>query len=99
MRKLLSLTLVAALGVSAAALSSPAKAGVVVGVGVPGVVVAAPVPAPVVGFPSVVAAYPRPWAYGYAPWWGVRAGFGPGFYGYRGGFGFHGPVVRGGWHR
>ena len=42
MRKLTSLALVAALGVSAAAFAKPADAGVVVGVGLPGAAVVAP---------------------------------------------------------
>ncbi|MGD0501320.1 MAG: hypothetical protein ABSD02_01145 [Steroidobacteraceae bacterium] len=86
MRKLASFALIAALGVSTVALSVPAEAGVVVGVGLPGVVVA-PGVAPGVGYPAVgvyTAYYGR--YYPHRFWYpGVRYGYG--YYhhgGYRG---------------
>jgi hypothetical protein len=66
MRQLASFALIGALGLGAAALSAPADAGVVVGVGVPGVVL---------GPPAVrVAAYPPVSV-------GVPVGVYPAFYG------------------
>ena len=81
MRKFTSLALVAFLGLGAAALSRPAEAGVVVGVGVglPGVAVG--VPAPVVGAVPVVypagAYYRYPHAY---PGWRYGYGWHRGWY-------------------
>jgi hypothetical protein len=70
MRTFTSLALVAALGLGAAVLSKPADAGVVVGVGLPGVALG--VPAPVVApLPVVYSGYYRyphvypGWRYGY----------------------------------
>jgi hypothetical protein len=75
MRKLTSLALVAALGLGAAALSKPADAGVVVGVGLPGVAVVAPpvvAPAPVVAPVGFYYRYPH----FYPGWYGGRYGYG-----------------------
>jgi hypothetical protein len=69
MRKSACFALIGALGVAAAALSAPADAGVVVGVGVPGVVLAPPV-VPVAYPPIGVSA-------------GVPVGVYPAFYGHR----------------
>lgn len=94
MRKLLGLTLAVMLGAAAGFVSSPARAGVVVGIGLPAPVVVAP---PVVGV-GPVAVYPRFWGYAY-PWGhpvypGWRAGW------YRGGWGYHGyHGYHGGWRR
>ena len=64
MRIFTSLALVAALGLGAATLSKPAEAGVVVGVGLPGVAVG--VPAPVVApVPVVYPGWGPGWRYGY----------------------------------
>ena len=76
MRTFTSLALVAALGLGAATLSKPAEAGVVVGIGLPGVAVG--LPAPVVAPVPVV--YP-----GYYRYPHVYPGWGPGWrYGYGG---------------
>jgi hypothetical protein len=61
MRTFTSLALIAALGLGAATLSKPADAGVVVGVGLPGIAVG--VPAPVVAPLPVV--YPGYYGHGY----------------------------------
>ena len=67
MRTFTSLALIAALGLGAATLSKPADAGVVVGVGLPGIAVG--VPAPIVAPLPVVYPgyyrYPHGWRYGY----------------------------------
>jgi hypothetical protein len=77
MRTFTSLALVAALGLGAATLSKPAEAGVVVGVGLPGVAVG--VPAPLVAPVPVV--YPGYYRYPHV----VYPGWGPGWrYGYGG---------------
>ena len=83
MRKLASFALVAAVGLSAAALAGPADAGVVVEVGVPRVVVAPPSVA--VYGPSAVAVGAFPGYYGrYYPhryfYPAARFGYGGGFY-------------------
>jgi hypothetical protein len=69
MRTFTSLALVAALGLGAATLSKPADAGVVVGVGLPGVAVGVPGPA-VAPLPVVYRGYYRyplypGWRHGY----------------------------------
>jgi hypothetical protein len=81
MRKSASLALIGALGVAAAALSAPADAGVVVGVGVPGVVLAppaVPVPYPPIGV-SVgvpVGVYPAFYRYPHRVFYpGLRFGY------------------------
>lgn len=86
MRKLLSLTLAATLGLSAAGFSVPAQAGVVVGVGVG-------LPAPVVAAPAPVVVVPAPVVYPWAWYPGVRFGWGYGWHGgyWHGGYGY-------GWH-
>jgi hypothetical protein len=85
MRKLASFALAAAVGLSAAALAVPADAAVVVGVGVPGVVLAPPVAAyaPPAVYPAYYGRY-YPHRFFYP---GPRFGYGAGFYhhgGYRG---------------
>ena len=70
MRTFTSLALVAALGLGAATLSKPAEAGVVVGIGLPGVAVGLPAPlvAPVPVVYPVYYRYPHVypgWRYGY----------------------------------
>jgi hypothetical protein len=64
MRTFTSLALVAALGLGAATLSKPADAGVVVGVGLPGVAVGVPAPVVYPGYYRYPHVYPG-WRYGY----------------------------------
>jgi hypothetical protein len=90
MRNLASVTLVAVLGISAAALSTPADAPVFVGVGigVPGVAVVAP---PVIAYPPLaVGAYPAPFRYGYPGYY-----YHPGFARFGYGYGLHRGYVHG----
>jgi hypothetical protein len=81
MRKLATLGLTVGLGLAAAGMSLPASAGVYVGVGVPGVVVAPPA----VTFPGYYYG-PHYYPYGYARF-GYGWGYGP--HGYRFGYGGH----------
>jgi hypothetical protein len=73
------------LGIGAMGISAPAKAGVVVGVGLPGIAVVPPVVvAPYLGVNYGPYWYGRPYYRGYAPYaFGYRGG-------YRGGYGYHG---------
>lgn len=73
------------LGIAAMGISAPAKAGVVVGVGLPGIAVVPPVVvAPYLGVGYRPYGYGRPYYRGYAPYaFAYRDG-------YRGGYGYHG---------
>lgn len=85
MRKLVALSLMACLAIAGAALSPPARAGVVVSVGVP-------VPGVVVTPPALVTPWPLPYAVPPYPGY-VRFGYGVP-YGYRY---WVGPGARGWW--
>ena len=87
---------IATLGLGAMSLSAPSQAGVVVGIGLPGVAVVAP---PYVAY-GPYGYYGHPYAGFYGP--GFRYGYGYRGYGYRGyGYGYHGyhGGYGHGWHR
>jgi hypothetical protein len=73
------------LGIAAMGISAPAKAGVVVGIGLPGIAVVPPVVVgPYLGVNYGPYWYGRPYYRGYAPYAFAYRG------GYRGGYGYHG---------
>ena len=106
MIKLASLALAGSLGLAGLMHSAPAAAGayVSVGVGVPGIAIAAgpvrcyarPYYAPCY-YPAYYTGYARV-AYGYPGWYGRGYGYGHWYYGYRGGYGHGWAGYGGGFH-
>jgi hypothetical protein len=94
MHKIAALALTAVLGVAAMGYTKPAEAHVYVGVGIglPGVALAAP---PVYAYPPVVGVYPPYYYYGSPYYYGRPYYYGPGIVRY--GYGFHGYYGHGGY--
>jgi hypothetical protein len=93
MHKLAALALTAVFGVAAMGYTKPAEARVYVGVGIglPGVALAAP---PAYAYPPAVGVYPPYYYYG-SPYYYGRPYYGPGIVRY--GYGFHGYYGHGGY--